>query len=78
MTSDRLSLFGHSLPGKEALFDPGRKAGQMKMIREDKGVVAYTWVEDAENGHWEKVGDVLGSTDKDKTDKTVYEGKVNF
>lgn len=46
------------------------------MIREPHGVVAYTWVEDGQNSHWEKVGDVLGGTDKDATGKTVYEGKV--
>lgn len=45
------------------------------MIREPHGVVAYTWVEDGQNSHWEKVGDVLGGTDKDATGKTVYEGK---
>lgn len=48
----------------------------MKMIREAHGVVAYTWVEDGENSHWEKVGDVLGGTDKDNTGKTTFEGKV--
>ncbi|RZC40157.1 phospholipase A-2-activating protein [Asbolus verrucosus] len=64
------------LPGKEALYDPGRKAGQMKMIREGAGVVAYTWVEDGDKSHWEKVGDVLGSTDKNNQDKTMYEGKA--
>ncbi|EFA09359.2 phospholipase A-2-activating protein [Tribolium castaneum] len=64
------------LPGKEALYDPGRKAGQMKMIREGTGVVAYTWVEDGDKSHWEKVGDVLGSTDKTNQDKTMYEGKA--
>ncbi|XP_063925549.1 phospholipase A-2-activating protein [Zophobas morio] len=63
------------LPGREALYDPGRKAGQMKMIRESGGVVAYTWVEDGDKSHWEKVGDVLGSTDKTSQDKTMYEGK---
>ena len=45
------------------------------MIRESGGVVAYTWVEDGDKSHWEKVGDVLGSTDKTSQDKTMYEGK---
>ncbi|CAH0554986.1 unnamed protein product [Brassicogethes aeneus] len=63
------------LPGREALFDHGKKPGQMKMIREGGGVVAYTWVEDGDNSHWEKVGDVLGGTDKDSSGKTVFEGK---
>nr|XP_022905059.1 phospholipase A-2-activating protein [Onthophagus taurus] len=64
------------LPGKEALYDPGKKAGQMKMIREPQGVVAYTWVEDGDNSHWEKVGDVLGGTDKSQEGKTMFEGKA--
>lgn len=68
--------FSHSLPGREALYDPGKRAGQMKMIREPQGVVAYTWVDDGENSHWEKVGDVLGGTDKDSMGKTTHEGKV--
>lgn len=67
----------YSLPGKEALYDPGKKAGQMKMIREPQGVVAYTWIEDGDNSHWEKVGDVLGGTDKANEGKTMFEGKVN-
>lgn len=58
------------------MYDPGKKAGQMKMIREPHGVVAYTWVEDGNNSHWEKVGDVLGGTDKDNAGKTMFEGKV--
>lgn len=62
------------LPGKEALFDPGKRAGQMKMIREPTGVVAYSWVEDGTDSHWEKVGDVLGGTE-DSKDKTTYQGK---
>lgn len=62
------------LPGKEALFDPGKRAGQMKMIREPHGVVAYNWVEDGTDSHWEKIGDVLGGTE-DSKDKTTYQGK---
>lgn len=77
-SKDNLIVFPISLPGREALYDPGKKAGQMKMIREPHGVVAYTWVEDGQNSHWEKVGDVLGGTDKDATGKTVHEGKVNY
>lgn len=73
-SATKLTIF-ISLPGREALYDPGKRAGQMKMIREPHGVVAYTWVEDGQNSHWEKVGDVLGGTDKDATGKTVYEGK---
>lgn len=60
------------------MYDPGKHAGQMKMIRESHGVVAYTWVENGENSHWEKVGDVLGGNDKDNEGKTTYEGKVQY
>lgn len=48
------------------------------MIREPTGVVAYTWVEDGENSHWEKVGDVLGGTNKASEGQTIFEGKVNI
>lgn len=68
--------FYYSLPGKEALYDPGKKAGQIKMIRDGNSVMAYSWVEDGENSHWEKVGDVLGGTNKDNEGKTAFEGKV--
>lgn len=67
-----------SLPGKEALYDPGKRNGQMKMIREGKLVIAYTWVDDGDNSHWEKVGEVMGGTDKDDSGKTVYEGNVSI
>ncbi|XP_018332885.2 phospholipase A-2-activating protein [Agrilus planipennis] len=63
------------LPGCEALYEPGKHAGQMKMIREVNGVVAYTWVDEGENSHWEKVGEVLGGVDKANEGKTLHEGK---
>lgn len=63
------------LPGKEALYEPGKRAGQMKMIREGGKVVAYTWVSEGDSSHWDKVGDVMGGTDKDASGKTVFEGK---
>ncbi|KAK9889755.1 hypothetical protein WA026_007136 [Henosepilachna vigintioctopunctata] len=64
------------LPGKEALYEPGKREGQMKMIREPGGVVAYTWVVDGENGHWQKVGDVLGEKkETGNEEKTMFEGK---
>ncbi|ERL89805.1 phospholipase A-2-activating protein [Dendroctonus ponderosae] len=63
------------LPGKEALYTPGKKAGQMLMIRDEGKVIAYTWFVDGETCFWDKVGEVLGSTDKDSSGKTVFEGK---
>lgn len=65
-----------SLPGKEALYDPGKRNGQMKMVRDGQTVIAYTWVEDGENSHWDKIGEVLGGSDKDENGRTVFEGEV--
>lgn len=48
----------------------------MKMIRENNSVMAYTWVEDGDQSHWEKVGEVMGGTDKDGSGKTQFEGQV--
>lgn len=67
-----------SLPGREALYDPGNRAGQMKMIRENNTVMAYTWVENDDQSHWEKVGEVLGGSDKDQQGRTQYEGQVSL
>ncbi|XP_056634387.1 phospholipase A-2-activating protein [Diorhabda sublineata] len=63
------------LPGTEALYEPGKRNGQMKMIRDGNSVFAYTWIEDGENSRWDKVGDVLGGKDKDETGKTMYKGQ---
>ncbi|CAH1156011.1 unnamed protein product [Phaedon cochleariae] len=63
------------LPGIEALYEPGKRNGQMKMVREGKTVVAYTWVVDGDNSHWDKIGEVLGGTNKDDSGKTIFEGK---
>lgn len=48
----------------------------MKMIRENNSVMAYTWVEAGDQSHWEKVGEVLGGTDKDEGSKKQFEGQV--
>lgn len=49
----------------------------MKMIRENNTVMAYTWVEAGDESHWEKVGEVLGGSDKDENGKTQFEGQVS-
>lgn len=71
-----LTLLFFSLPGKEALYEPGKQAGQVKMIRESNGVMVYNWVEEGDGGRWEKVGEAMGGVDKDRGDKTTFEGKV--
>lgn len=45
------------------------------MIREPQGVVAYSWIENGENSHWEKVGEVLGAVNKTIKDQE-FEGKT--
>ena len=71
-----LMLYCCSLPGKEALFKPGKKSGDVIMIREPRGIIAYTWVDEGVDSRWEKIGDVLGGTDKNQEGKTIFEGKV--
>ncbi|XP_017771829.1 PREDICTED: phospholipase A-2-activating protein [Nicrophorus vespilloides] len=63
------------LCGPEALFNPGKTPGEIKMIREGGYVVAYNWVENGDASHWEKVGEVLGANDKGNAGKTMFEGK---
>lgn len=61
-----------SLPGREALLEPGRADGQTKMIREGAKVTCYSWSQ--VNSSWTKVGDVTGS--KASEGKTLFGGKV--
>ncbi|XP_044754625.1 phospholipase A-2-activating protein [Coccinella septempunctata] len=63
------------LPGKEGLLEDGKKPGQMKMIREPTGVVAYTWAVEGNRSYWKKVGDVVGANNEDNKGKTQFEGK---
>ncbi|ORY85101.1 WD40-repeat-containing domain protein [Protomyces lactucae-debilis] len=49
----------NNLPGLEALSTPGRKEGEIKMIRLPGGIVeAHQW----SGGVWTKVGEVMGAT----------------
>ncbi|XP_051162617.1 phospholipase A-2-activating protein [Leptopilina boulardi] len=48
------------LPDSTALFTPGRKDGQTKMVREGSNVVVYSW--SAGQQQWKKIGDVMGAT----------------
>ncbi|CAH1990156.1 unnamed protein product [Acanthoscelides obtectus] len=45
------------------------------MIRENGGVMAYSWVEEGDTGHWEKIGDVMGGVENKEGEKKKYEGK---
>lgn len=63
------------LPGPEALFNPGRRDGQTKLIRDGDRVEAYSW--DAAKNEWSKVGEVVGSSGGSQatSGKVLYEGK---
>jgi len=62
------------LPGPEALYEPGAKDGQQKMVREGEKVSVHSW-NMAEN-KWEKIGDVVGAAGGEKNSgKSLYMGK---
>ncbi|KAJ4435996.1 hypothetical protein ANN_18620, partial [Periplaneta americana] len=63
------------LPGKEALYEPGRTDGQTKLIRDGTKVYCYNW--SAANNEWVKVGDVLGASGgtQSTSGKQLYNGK---
>ncbi|PWN50917.1 PFU-domain-containing protein [Violaceomyces palustris] len=60
-----------SLPGKEALSQPGSKEGQTKMVKNGDIVEAYQW--SAASGKWEKIGEVVGGVGSGQ--KKLHEGK---
>ena len=64
------------MPGKEALYEPGRNDGQTKLIRDGTKVFCYSW--SAAKNEWEKVGDVLGASGGTQatSGKQLYNGKV--
>ncbi|KAI6109670.1 WD40-repeat-containing domain protein [Pisolithus sp. B1] len=45
------------LPGHEALASPGRKAGEVKMVRNGDVVEAHQW--DSSSSNWQKIGEQL-------------------
>ncbi|TFK30205.1 phospholipase A-2-activating protein [Coprinopsis marcescibilis] len=60
------------LPGPDALLNPGKKSGEVKMIRNNNDVVeAHKW--DSSSGAWQKVGEVVDAVGQGR--KQLYEGK---
>ncbi|KAF8350535.1 phospholipase A-2-activating protein [Amanita rubescens] len=59
------------LPGLEALGNPGKKSGEVKMIRNGDNVEAYQW--DSIRQSWEKIGDVVDAIGQGR--KQLYQGK---
>ncbi|KAJ9583075.1 hypothetical protein L9F63_022581 [Diploptera punctata] len=65
----------NDLPGKEALYEPGRKDGQTKIIKDGTKVFCYSW--SSAGNEWVKVGDVLGASGgtQGTSGKQLYNGK---
>ncbi|KAG5715692.1 Phospholipase A-2-activating protein [Termitomyces sp. T112] len=59
------------LPGPEALNVPGKKPGEVKMIRNGSIVEAHQW--DSAINSWQKIGDVVDAVGQGR--KQLYQGK---
>ncbi|OSD08506.1 phospholipase A-2-activating protein [Trametes coccinea BRFM310] len=59
------------LPGPEALEQPGKKAGEVKMIRRGESVEAHQW--DNASATWQKIGDVVDAVGSGR--KQLYNGR---
>ncbi|KAG7092944.1 hypothetical protein E1B28_009246 [Marasmius oreades] len=59
------------LPGLEALNDPGKKPGEVKMVKNGDKVEAHQW--DASSYTWQKVGDVVDAVGQGR--KQLYQGR---
>ena len=60
------------LPGPEALYEPGAKDGQQKMVRQGDKVSVHSW--NMAGNKWEKIGDVVGAAEQN-SGKKLYNGK---
>ncbi|KAI6028537.1 WD40-repeat-containing domain protein [Pisolithus orientalis] len=60
-----------NLPGHEALAVPGRKAGEVKMVRNGDVVEAHQW--DSSSSSWQKIGEVVDAVGSSR--KQLYNGK---
>ncbi|KAF9246383.1 WD40-repeat-containing domain protein [Melanogaster broomeanus] len=59
------------LPGPEVLATPGKKAGEVKMVRTGDAVEAHQW--DATTSTWQKIGEVVDAVGSGR--KQLYNGK---
>ncbi|MCO5583280.1 hypothetical protein L7F22_037190 [Adiantum nelumboides] len=60
-----------SLPAPDALLQPGRKEGEVRMVRNGELVEAHQWSSAA--NQWEKIGEVVGGVGSGQ--KKLYQGK---
>ncbi|GAA5900258.1 WD repeat PLAP family protein [Sporobolomyces salmoneus] len=71
-TSQVGDLKKSDIPGIDALTQPGKKEGDVKVVKTDAGVVeAYQW--SAAAGTWQKVGEVTDAVGSSR--KQLYEGR---
>ena len=62
------------LPGPEALYEPGARDGQQKMVRTGDQVSVHSW--NMADQKWDKIGDVVGAAGGEKNSgKKLYNGK---
>lgn len=79
-TSLQLSELGDikvdKLPNKDALYIPGKKEGETKLVKDGESVLAYQW--NSAKFEWVKIGDVVGAANasKDPSQKQEYEGRL--
>ncbi|KAH9901463.1 phospholipase A-2-activating protein [Cubamyces lactineus] len=59
------------LPGPEALTQPGKKPGEVKMIKRGETVEAHQW--DNTSSSWQKIGDVVDAVGSGR--KQLYQGR---
>ncbi|KDR73567.1 hypothetical protein GALMADRAFT_72349 [Galerina marginata CBS 339.88] len=59
------------LPGPEALNTPGKKSGEVKMVKNGELIEAHQW--DSANFTWQKIGDVVDAVGSSR--KQLYQGK---
>jgi len=63
------------LPGPEALYEPGARDGQQKMVRQGDKVSVHSW--NMAEQKWDKIGDVVGAAGgtTETSGKKLYMGK---
>jgi len=63
------------LPGPEALYEPGARDGQQKMVRTGTDVSVHSW--NMAEQRWDKIGDVMGAAGgtTETSGKKLYMGK---
>ncbi|KAF7966377.1 hypothetical protein HWV62_38895 [Athelia sp. TMB] len=59
------------LPGPEALNTPGKKSGEVKMVKNNEVVEAHQW--DSTTSSWTKIGEVVDAVGSGR--KQLYEGR---